>query len=172
MKNASIIIVLLLLCQSSIAQTMYVRPTIGTPSAYAVANIEKLTFSNGNMLVTNTTGSNGTFALADNRYLNFTDTTLGTTSDALANHRFYVYPNPASTVLNINTQDPSQIISHLEIISLDGRLLMEQNPLSTNVAEIVTASLPKGLYYCRITSNNQTQTIKFLKSASIEKCAL
>ena len=164
MKNASIIIVLLLLCQSSIAQTMYVRPKIGTPSAYAVANIQKLTFSNGNLLVSNTAGANGTFALAGLQYLNFTDTTLGTTSDALANHRFYVYPNPASTVLNINTQDPSQIISHLEIISLEGRLLLEQNPLSTNTAKVVIASLPKGLYFCRITSNNQTQTIKFLKN--------
>jgi len=145
------------------AQTMYVRPITGTQTAYPVANIQKLTFSSGNLLVTNTTGSNGTFALTDNRYLNFTDLTLGTTSKELVNNRFYVYPNPVMSVLHITNQDPTQPISRLEIISLQGRLLLEQNPLDTTTTQVDVATLPQGLYFCKITSNNKTQTIKFLK---------
>jgi len=160
MKNKKIILLVLLGLAfiSSKAQTMYVRPISGTQSAYPVANIQKLTFSGGNLLVTNTIGGNGTFALSGNRYINFTDLTLGTNSHQLVTNRFYVYPNPTSTILNVVNDDLSQTITHLEIISLEGRVLMEQNN-----PQVEIVSLPTGIYFCRITSNNKTQTIKFLK---------
>jgi hypothetical protein len=140
------------------AQTMYVRPITGIQSAYSVATIKNLTFSNGNLVVTNLTGANGTFALSGNRYLNFTDLTLATPSHELVKNSFYVYPNPVTNVLNITNEDPTQTITHLEIISLEGRVLMEQN-----APQVASVSLPQGMYFCRITSNNKTQTIKFLK---------
>lgn len=141
------------------AQTMYVRPIIGTRTAYPVINIKKITFSEGNLLVTNTTGSNGTFALSGNLYLNFTDLTLATHLQELVKSNFYVYPNPVTNVLNITNEDPTQTIIHLEIISLEGRVVLEQN-----TPQVAVAALPQGMYFCKITSNNnQTQTIKFLK---------
>ena len=140
------------------AQKMYVRPMVGVQEAYTVANIKNLTFSGGNLVVSNLTGANGTFSLAGNRYLNFTDLTLATTSMEFVNNRFYVYPNPVTNVLNITNEDPTQTITHLEIISLEGRVVLAQN-----TPQVAVASLPQGLYFCRITSNNQTQTIKFLK---------
>ena len=141
------------------AQTMYVRPLAGTQTAYPVANIQKLTFSAGNLVVTNTTGAYDTFPVSGNRYLNFTDLTLATPTQELVKNSFYVYPNPVTNVLNITNQDPTQTITHLEIISLEGRVVMTQN-----TPQIAVASLPQGMYFCKITSNNnQTQTIKFLK---------
>ena len=140
------------------AQTMYVRPIIGTQTAYPVANIKNLTFSGGNLVVTNLTGANGAFALSSLRYLNFTNLTLATSTQELVKNSFYVYPNPVTTVLNIINLDLSQTILHLEIISLDGRVVLAQN-----TPQVAVASLPQGMYFCRITSNNQTQTIKFLK---------
>lgn len=145
------------------SQTMNVRPIAGTQIAYPVANIQKLIFSGGNLVVTNTTGINGIFDLADNQYLNFTDLTLVTTSNELVNNRFYVYPNPVKSVLHIINQDQAQPISRLEIFSLQGRLLFEQNPLGTNTTQVDIATLPQEMYFCKITSNNKTQTIKFLK---------
>ena len=140
------------------AQTMYVRPIIGTQTAYPVANIKNLTFSGGNLVVTNLTGANGAFALSSLRYLNFTNLTLATSTQELVKNSFYVYPNPVTTVLNIINLDLSQTILHLEIISLEGRVVIAQN-----TPQVAVASLPQGIYFCRITSNNQTQTIKFLK---------
>ena len=140
------------------AQTMYVRPNTGAQNAYAIANIKNLTFSNGNLVVTNTNQANGTFVLSGLRYLNFTDLTLAITSNELTKNSFYVYPNPVTTVLNITNEDPTQILSHLEIISLEGRVVLAQN-----TPQVSVAALPQGLYFCKITSNNQTQTIKFLK---------
>ena len=147
-----------LFCLSASAQTMFVRPIAGSQTTYPVADIQKLTFDNGNMIVTNTSGANGTFALADNRYINFTDLTLGTVSNQIVKSSFYIYPNPSATVLNVANANTSQTISHLEIISLEGRVLMKQN-----ASQVEIASLPTGMYFCRITSNNKIQTIKFLK---------
>ena len=141
------------------AQTMYVRPNAGAQTAYTVANIKKLTFSNGNLMVTNLTGGNATFPLSSNRYLNFTDLTLTTTTHEVAKSSFYVYPNPVTNVLNITNEDPTQTISHLEIISLEGRVV-----IAKNTPQVSLAALPQGMYFCKITSkSNQTQTIKFLK---------
>jgi len=140
------------------AQTMYARPNVGMQSSYLIANIKKLTFEDGNLLVNNITAGNDAFSLFGNRYLNFTDLTLATDTHELVNNIFYVYPNPVTKVLNINSKDPSQTISHLEIISLEGRILIEQN-----TPEVTVETLPQGLYFCRFTTNNEIQTIKFLK---------
>jgi hypothetical protein len=59
------------------AQTMIVRPTSGASTAYSVANIRKLTFSSGNLVVTSTTGSEGIFSLAGNRSIVFSTVPAG-----------------------------------------------------------------------------------------------
>ena len=145
------------------AQTMYVRPIAGAQSGYPVANIQKLTFSGGNMLVTNSTGGNGTFALSGNRYINFTDLTLATASNERANKRFYVYPNPVSAILHIGNNYPNQTMSQIIIYSLEGRLLMTKNLFAGNTPQIEVNQLPAGIYFCKILAGNQTQTIQFLK---------
>jgi hypothetical protein len=152
------IALILFLCFGVKAQTMFVRPITGTQSFYPVSDIQKLTFENGNLNVNNTNGASGTFALAGNRYINFTDLTLGTVSQQVVKNSFYVYPNPTTTVLNIANDDTSQTITNLEIISLEGRVLMKQN-----TSQVDIASLPIGLYFCKITTNNISQIIKFLK---------
>lgn len=158
MSKINFILTFALAFMSSKAQTMYVRPKIGTQSSYLVTNIKKLTFSNGNLLVTDTTGTNTSFVLSENRYINFTDLTLETVLNQVVKNSFYVYPNPTVTLLNVLNDDSSQTISQLEIISLEGRVLIEQNS-----PQVEVASLPIGMYFCKITSNNKTQTIKFLK---------
>jgi hypothetical protein len=89
--------------------------------------------------------------------------TLATTSNELVNNRFYAYPNPVTSVLHITNLDQTQPISRLEIVSLQGRLLLEQNSLDTNTTQVDIATLPQGMYFCKITSNSKAQTIKFLK---------
>jgi len=154
----SLLLFLIIVCFNLNAQTMYVRPIIGTQSSYPVSNIQKLTFSNGNLLLTNLTGANGIFPLSENRYINFTNLNLGSNIQELVKNSFYVYPNPTATILNIVNDDVTQIISHLEIISLEGRVLLKQI-----TSQVDVASLPRGTYFCRINSNEKTQTIKFLK---------
>ena len=134
-------------------QTMYVRFNSGLQSPHPVANIQKLTFSNGNLLVTNTIGTNDAYLLSDNRYINFTDLTLDSVYPEIVNNSFYLYPNPTATILYVANDDSSQVLSSLEIVSLEGRVLIKQNKSQVEL----------GMYLCKITSNNKTQTIKFLK---------
>jgi hypothetical protein len=145
------------------AQTMYVRPIAGAQSGYPVANIEKITFSGGNMLVTNSTGGNGTFALAGNRYINFTDLTLAIASNERANNRFYAYPNPVSSILHFGNDNPTQTMSQIIIYSLEGRMLIAKDIFAGNTPQIEVNQLPAGIYFCKIMAGNQTQTIRFLK---------
>ena len=151
------------LCLSGLnAQTMYVRPTTGSQVAYSVANISKLTFNAGNLLVTNITGANGTYLLTDLRYLNFTNLTLGLPPLQKAKP-FYLYPNPVSTILHLAVDDQAPLIDHIEIISFEGRLLQQQNQITGNAPQVDVTTLPQGMYFCRITSGSNNQTIKFLK---------
>jgi len=150
-------------CISINAQTMFVLPIAGSQTTYPVADIQKLTFENGNMLVTNNAGGSGTFALSGLRYVSFTDFNLGTTNPELATNKFYAYPNPANHILNISGSNTMQRVRQIEILSLEGRLLMQQKPPNESAPQVDIASLPQGMYFCKITTNNISQTIKFLK---------
>ena len=152
-----------LFCISINAQTMFVRPIAGSQTTYPVADVQKLTFDNGNMLVTNNTGASGSFALSGLRYVSFTDFNLGTTSPELATNKFYAYPNPASHILNISGSNSIQRVSQIEILSLEGRLLMQQKPANESTLQVDISALPQGMYLCKITNGNQQQTLKFLK---------
>jgi hypothetical protein len=152
-----------LFCLSINAQTMFVRPIAGSQTTYPVADIQKLTFDNGHMLVTNNSGASGSFALSGLRYVSFTDFNLGTTNPEVANNKFYAYPNPASHVLNISGSNTMQRVSQIEILSLEGRLLMQQKRANESASQVDISALPQGMYLCKITNGNQQQTIKFLK---------
>jgi len=150
------------LCLSGLkAQTMYVRPITANQIAYPVANISKLTFNAGNLLVANTTGANGTYVLADLRYLNFTNLTLSLPTLEKVKS-FYLYPNPVSSILNLAGDDQAPI-ERIDIISFEGRLLLQQSQMTSNALQVDVTTLPQGLYFCRITSGSNSQTIKFLK---------
>ena len=150
-------------CISINAQTMFVRPITGSQTTYPVADIQKLTFENGNMLVTNNAGASGTFALSELRYVSFTDFNLGTTNPEMVTNKFYAYPNPASHMLNISGSNTMQLVSQIEILSLEGRLLMQQKPSNELAPQVDISALPQGMYLSKITNGNQQQNLKFLK---------
>jgi hypothetical protein len=150
-------------CISINAQTMFVQPITGSQTTYPVADIQKLTFENGNMLVTNNTVASGTFALSELRYVSFADSNLGTTNPELATNKFYAYPNPASQMLNVSGSNAMQSVSQIEILSVEGRLLMQHKPANDLAPQVDISALPQGMYLCKITNGSQQQTLKFLK---------
>ncbi len=162
MRNL-VIITFTLFCSTLCAQTMYVRPLIGTQSSYNTDNVQKLTFSNGNLLVTSTLGAVESHPLAGNRYINFMDLTLDTSNVTVMQSGFYLYPNPSSQLLHVANVNPNISIRHIQVMSLDGKLILEIMPMQSNNTQLDIATLPKGMYLCKITSENQQQTLKFLK---------
>ncbi len=64
--------VCLFLLEGVQGQNMYVR-TNSNQTTYSLANVKKLTFSSGNIVVSTTSGGIDNYALSSLRYLNFTD---------------------------------------------------------------------------------------------------
>lgn len=163
MKKITLTVFLLSAMFTIRAQTMFVRPTAGAETSFVIADIQKLTFSNGDLVVTNTSGANNSFALSDLRYLNFADLTLGIEKELLVSPSFYVYPNPVTNILHLAGINPLQQINKIDIISLEGRLLLQQKLNSNSSPQVEVSSLPKGLYFCKVISDTSSQTIKFIK---------
>lgn len=141
------------------AQNLYVQKSAGTQTTYPIANITKLTFSGGNVVVETTTG-NTNFPLSDLRNLNFTDLALGTATYTALNQYFIIYPNPATNVLHLSSTEES--INSIEIISMNGHLLLQEKQVS-NTTQLDVSKLANGLYLCKINTGKTSQTIKFLK---------
>ena len=135
------------------AQTMYVRPIIGIHSAYELATIKNLTFSNGNLVVTNTNQANGTFALSSLKYLNFTDLVLGTSTQELTKNSFYVYPNPVTDKLYININ--SATIENLTITLIDvlGKEIYKTKSFNKTLT-IDVSFYANGIYFLSIQNEN------------------
>src|SRR5690554_408276 len=104
------------------AQTMYVKESNGTQTAYALSNIRKMSFSSGSLTVTKKDNSSGVYALSDLRFLNFTDTSTGLEKPA-KNEMLSVYPNPVSNVLNIHLPGQKGTLS---IFNFEGKTVLSQ----------------------------------------------
>lgn len=95
------------------AQTMYVKESSGTQTAYTLSNIQKMSFSSGNLTVTKTDNSSGVFALSDLRYLNFSDITTDLQEDLSVfaqNDTMYIMKSGAiAGQYNVNTEVDSVI---------------------------------------------------------------
>ncbi len=71
---------------------------------------------------------------------------------------FNIYPNPTHSVLYIKSKS---YIEKIEIISLDGKVILEQN---TSLHQVNTNTLPNGIYLIKIYTNQQVKTLKFIKN--------
>lgn len=85
------------------------------------------------------------------------DSVLGT--DNFNNTVIKFYPNPVKNVLNLSH---SENITNVEVYNLLGQKVFE-NKLNTNTTQIDMSNLSSGSYLVKVTSDNQTKTIKVIK---------
>jgi len=78
------------------------------------------------------------------------------------NSNFTLYPNPTSSILSIEIQN---IISNgtLEIYDMLGKQIFNQTITSNNLSQIDVSSYNSGLYLIKISSENRTETKRFVK---------
>jgi hypothetical protein len=145
------------------AQTLYVKAKSGTQTPYTLSDIKKMTFSSGNLSVNKKAGGTDAYALTNLRYLSFNLTTEVeemTSTDS----RFIVYPNPVNTELNLQFNEMKNQPMSIEILSIDGRVVYnEQLQRNVTTHKVNISELPNGLYLCRITSGTAIETTKFIK---------
>ena len=70
-----------------------------------------------------------------------------------------IYPNPASNVLNLDAATP---ISNVEIVNVLGQVLISESSNST-ISNIDVSALSNGNYFIKVTSDNNTKVLQFLK---------
>lgn len=99
--------------------------------------------------------------------LNF-DPTIGINETSTEISGVSIYPNPASSSVNLemNIANPSEV--SIQVTDLSGKIVATQNlgflPLGKNQTTIQSASFKNGLYYLTVSSNGTTVTKKFIKN--------
>ena len=86
--------------------------------------------------------------------------TLGTSTFVDSN--VVVYPNPATSYVQIALTNSAEQISAVQLFDLLGKKIMEQNNIVGNQTMLNTASLSKGMYLIEIKSNTNLKLVKKL----------
>jgi len=90
-----------------------------------------------------------------------TATTLGVKD--LFSKNFTVYPNPANTVININSQNNNGL-NEIEITDINGRTVKTANGKGVLQTQVNIADLSAGAYFLKITTDQGIATKKIIKN--------
>lgn len=139
------------------AQSIIVREASSAISPYELTNIQKMTFSEGNINIHKKDNITISYSL-DGLHISFDNllTNIEDTKGIRNKLVFRAYPNPCNNIINI-----SDFMSNgtYFIYNMDGRLIQSEKATSAiNVGE-----LSNGAYFLTIAGENNTQTIKFIK---------
>jgi hypothetical protein len=146
------------------AQTMYVKESSGTQTAYTLNSIRKMTFSGGNSTIQKRDKSSRVYALNGLRYLNFKDLTTSIPEQPvqLADANLIAYPNPVTDVLNIDLSS-EETAGIINIISLDSKVMQTINTNGKIIVKLNISDLAQGIYLCRYSNTLKIKTVKIIK---------
>lgn len=80
-------------------------------------------------------------------------------NETFSQNQFKIYPNPATTVLNIENQDTIEI-EKIKIVNLLGEIVLTE---TSNFHTITIEKLAAGMYILEVVANGKTSNYKFLK---------
>lgn len=145
------------------AQTLYVRQIDNSVMSYDLSDIRKINFSSGNLIVTEADHSENAYELDRLRYLNFTDLLTDVQLSASENQTLSTYPNPVGDLLNVQISGLVNPGATIEILNLEGVVLLTDYIKEADILSLDTNSLPQGIYLCRYTNGTEIKTIKIIK---------
>ena len=139
----------------SFGQNMTLNENSGNSSSYSIADINKITFQSGDVVVETQTSIDN-FSIGGVRNLVFGNIITKTEDIEQVVHELSAYPNPCGDVLNIsqNTTDASYFI-----YDLNGSLIKSDKATST----INVSNLKTGIYFFTLVDKTNTQTLKIIK---------
>ena len=73
-----------------------------------------------------------------------------------------IYPNPAKDILNIEIDNYEDIMD-LTMYSTTGKILLSKKTFNDQKLSIDVSNISEGLYFVRISSLTQSDTIKIIK---------
>ena len=77
-----------------------------------------------------------------------------------------LYPNPAHQVINLQLNSPQALNGQVSILTLTGKVVKKQvldQVAGNSQLQLFIEDLPAGVYFVRLATENQQQTLKFIK---------
>ena len=141
----------------SIGQNMTLNQNSGSSSSYSIADINKITFQSGDVVV-ETQSSTDNFSIGGVRNLVFGQIQIITETEDIiqAVQELSAYPNPCVDVLNLNQNTKD---SNYFIYDLNGSLIQSEKASSV----INVSNLKTGIYFFTLVDKSNTQTLKLIK---------
>jgi hypothetical protein len=145
------------------SQSVYFNYTDGTNAGYNLEDVRKITFVADEMNLQLLDGSVYSWNVSSIGHYQYDENPLGI--DELLNKanawQVSVFPNPATNVLNVRYNLPTEDKILIAVFDLQGKLLLEINAGKRAKGEheetLDLSALPAGQYVCRI--SGQTNTI-------------
>lgn len=107
-------------------------------------------------------GKSDSYSIASLWNINFGSITGSHETTFSNNGELKLYPIPATELLNIALQDEVMPGAIVELLGIDGRVYLKA--LLRDGSALLVASLPEGLYLCRVINGTKVYTSKFIKT--------
>lgn len=145
---------------------LFVKEKSGSRTTFTLSDIDKLTFSAGNVNINNINGSTNIFILSNIQNINFSDLTYNADIKD-ANKDVSVYPNPAKDQICLQYNVATTKDVRLQIIDLQGKVVFQKTLCNTpgvNYEIIPVNKFQCGLFLCRLQMGQEFIDVKFLKN--------
>ena len=109
------------------AQNMNVKENTGKDNSYVLQNIQKMTFSSGNLIITEKGKSDATYSLSEVKRLGFSSLITNSENVVLEEDKLIIYPNPVQNTVNIAVSEKGLLI----ILTIDGKIMSDANWMAT-----------------------------------------
>lgn len=164
------IILIFFLNTNTNAQNLYLKEknSIQTTS-YNLNNIQKICFlqelSTKLLCITKTDNSCNYYSLSNLQYLSFKDYITKILSNKyIDSQNITLYPNPATNSINICIKEDFNKFILINILNFEGKVVKTMNIKGKDFFTIDISQLENGIYICQYVSNNESKSIKFIKS--------
>ncbi len=132
----------------------------GFPASYDTVDLDNITnadvaMRNGKLFVVWQDDGSGTVKYRSGTYIQ-----VGTGINEIAENNFWVYPNPVSSTLTLQSNLDLQN-AEIKIFNLLGGTVLTQNKISNTTFDI--SELNNGIYFLQVRANNKLFTQKFIK---------
>jgi hypothetical protein len=159
----------LLMVTTGFAQSIHFNYTNGTNASYNLQDVQKITFDADVMNLHLLDGSVYAWNVSSIGFYEYDESAVNI-EDWLNQANAWdvaVYPNPTSTLLNVQFNLPKEDKIQVGLYDVQGKLVLETNVGISTAGEhkemLDLTHLPNGTYVCRISGQQQTITKKVFK---------
>lgn len=156
MKKRLLLSIALFSAGVGFSQNAYFTEQNGNSTSLAVADVNKITFSSGNIIVDSKTQSDMVYAISSFRHLTFQPLAVSNMVVENQSSSLKLYPNPTTGRFQINSSEP---LKRGSIFDNLGHLLMS----ISNPSEVDVSQLPIGHYHFVGYSETQVFNSSFIK---------